>query len=52
MNVSVLLLLCSLEGGGAEGAVYQLDPEQRRRGRESDVLVEYEAGIYVGALAR
>jgi glycosyltransferase involved in cell wall biosynthesis len=43
---SVLHVLWSMEIGGAERAVYQLVREQRRRGREADVLVASTAGLY------
>jgi glycosyltransferase involved in cell wall biosynthesis len=42
----VLHVLWSLEIGGAERALFQLVREQRRRGRNADVLVGSHAGFY------
>jgi glycosyltransferase involved in cell wall biosynthesis len=52
MSPSVVHVLWSLEAGGAERAVYQLVREQRRRGREADVLVGGTAGFYGDLLVR
>jgi glycosyltransferase involved in cell wall biosynthesis len=45
-TASVVHVLWSMEIGGAERAVYQLVREQRRRGREADVIVASTAGLY------